>query len=144
MKPRHESVGTCERDSFLLFAPRRGLWPHLVCGAKRKNEHRALLNSPRRKTIAPVAAVRWIHITRIEVQVVCVRRRVVRRTPIVAVRTAVVERSTIVVARSREENIQLNDHHLSDPSPAESLNIESRWRSLFSFLPLHRLQQPDG
>ena len=39
---------------------------------------------------------------------------------------------------SWEENIQLNDHHLSDPSPAESLNIESRWRSLFSFLPLLR------
>jgi hypothetical protein len=103
-----------------------------------------MLNSPRRKTIAPVVVVRWIHITRIEVQVVCVRRRVVRRTPIVAVRTTVVERRTIVVARSREENIQPNDHHLSDPSPAESLNIESRWRSLFSFLPPLRLQQPDG
>ena len=103
-----------------------------------------MLNSPRSKTIAPVVVVRWIHIRRIEVQVVCVRRRVVRRTPIVAVRTTVVERRTIVVARSREENIQPNDHHLSDLSPAESLNIESRWRSLFSFLPLFRLQQPDG
>ena len=140
MKPRHESVGTCERDSFLLFAPRRGLWPRLFCGSKRKNECRALLNSPRSKTIAPVAVVRWKHTTRIEDQVVCVRRRVVRRTPIVAVRTTVVERSTIVVARSREENIQPNDHHLSDPSPAESLNIESRWRSLFSFLPASAMQ----
>ena len=104
MKPRHESVGTCERDSFLLFEPRRGLWPRLVCGSKRKNECRALLNSPRRKTKAPEAVVRWKHITRIEVQEVCARSRFVRRTPIAAVRTTVVERRTIVAARSREEN----------------------------------------
>ena len=93
-----------------------------------------MLNSPHRETIAPVVVVRWIHATRIEVQVVGVRLRYEGRTPIVAVRTAVVERRTIVVATRGEENIQLIGYHLTDPSPAESLNIESRWRSLFSFL----------
>lgn len=71
-----------------------------------------MLNSPHRKTIAPVVIVLRIDIGRIEVQVVGIRSRVERGRPIVAVRPTVVERRIIVVARRGEENIHNNDYHL--------------------------------
>ena len=64
-----------------------------------------MLNSPHRKTIAPVVIVLRIDIGRIEVQVVGIRSRVERGRPIVAVRPTVVE-------RRGEENIHNNDYHL--------------------------------
>ena len=63
-----------------------------------------MLNSPHRKTVAPIVVVLRIHRRTIEVQVVGVRTAVERCRPVVAVRPAIRERRTIVVARRGEEN----------------------------------------
>lgn len=65
--------------------------------------YRRVLHRPDREAVEPIVVVGWIDSRRIEVQVVTVRLRVERRTPVVPVRASVVEPRTATVARGREE-----------------------------------------
>ena len=60
-----------------------------------------MLDGPNGATVITVVVVSVRRRT-VEVQVIGVRRIVIRRTPIVTVRTAVVETTTVAVTRRRE------------------------------------------
>ena len=65
--------------------------------------YRRVLHRPDREPVEPIVVVGWIDCRRIEVQVLTVRLRVERRTPVVPVRASVVEPRTVTVARGGEE-----------------------------------------
>ena len=67
-----------------------------------------MLHRPDRKSVEPIVVVGWIDTFRIEVQVVTVRLRVERCTPVVPVGASVVERSPVAVARGGEEEHVVN------------------------------------
>ena len=80
------------------------VWIHVASILSEDYSKRGL-HCPDGEPVEPIVVVGWIDSCRIEVQVVTVRLRVERRTPVVPVRASVVEPRTVTVARGREAQV---------------------------------------